>query len=93
MNQADFVEVFVLFVGSVYILAKIVIRDQFESDFPAFFLFFGLALYSFLQCLSTILIALDFHGNFEFGVYSGIITNLFWLVCIPWLKHLKSRLT
>ncbi len=93
INQADFIEVFSLFAGSVYILASIVIRDQFELDFRAFFVFFGLALYSFLQCLSTILIALNFHSNFEFGAYSAIITDLFWLVSIPWLKHLKSRLT
>jgi hypothetical protein len=93
INQADFVEVFSLFVGSIYVLAKIVIRDQFEMDFRAFFAFFGLALYSFLQCLATILIALDFHGNFEFGAYASVVADLFWLISIPWLKHLKSRLT
>jgi len=93
MNNFDFAAQVYIFIGSILAVAGIIIKDRFAKEVDAFFVFFGLIIYSFLQSLSTIMLAFDFVQNFDFAYYATLITLLFWLVSIPWVKRLKSRLT
>jgi len=93
MNAIDFAAQTILFLGSVAALSIIIIKDRFVHEISSFFVFFGLIIYSFLQSLSTIMLTFDFFQNFDFAYSATLITLLFWLVSIPWIKRLKSRLT
>ncbi len=93
MNNLDFAAQIVLFIGSVIAVTRIIMRDRFAAEMDAFFVLFGLIIYSFLHSLSTIMLAFDAIQNFDFAYYTTLITLLFWLVSIPWIKRLKSRLT
>lgn len=92
MNNIDFIEAIYLFIGSVFIMSRIINKDRFVENLEAFFVFFGLILYSFLQILSTIMLSFDFFRNFNFALFATLITMLFWLVSVPWIRRLKSRL-
>ena len=93
MNNYDFAGQIVLFLGSVLAIAIIIVKDRFAQEVDAFFVFFGLTIYSFLQSLSTIMLAFNFFANANFPYYTTLITLVFWLMSVPWIRRLKSRLT
>jgi len=93
MNNLDFVTQVYVIIGSIIAIVSIIRNDRFAKEPETLFVFFGLIIYSFLQCLSTIMLAFDFIQNFDFAYYATLITLLFWLASIPWIKRLKSRLT
>ena len=93
INAFDFGVQIYLFVGSVAAFVGTITKDRFAKEPETLFVFFGLIIYSFLQSLSTIMLAFDFIQNFDFAYYATLITLLFWLASIPWIKRLKSRLT
>ncbi len=93
MNTIDFLESIYLFTGSVYILVSIVVKNRFVQEFDAFLIFFGLVIYSFLHILSSGILAIDVVKYFDFALYATLITMLYWVVIIPWIRRLKSKLS
>jgi len=92
-NQFDFAEGIYLFIVSVYSLARIITKSHFQKNIEAFFVFFGVILYSFLHTMASSILALDFVEHFDFAYYATLATMLFWIIVIPWILHLKYKLT
>lgn len=93
MNAVDFISKIYVFAFSLFVMIYIIIKDRFARDFKAFFVFFGLILYSFLHIISTIALEWDFLGSLDFAFWATRITMLFWIASIPWIRHLQSKLT
>ncbi|TKJ38546.1 hypothetical protein CEE37_12330 [candidate division LCP-89 bacterium B3_LCP] len=93
MTRFDFIISIYLFIASVYILTRIIIKDSFTEDIEAFFVFFGLIIYSFLHLLAASILALGIVENFDYAFYATLITMLFWILVIPWIRYLKSKLS
>jgi hypothetical protein len=92
-NAFDFGECFYLLLASTWIVFRIIHEEGFERDLVAFFVFFGVILYSSLQIISTIIMAFDFSQNEDFSFIAVIITFLFWLLAVPWIHRLRYKLT
>lgn len=93
MNILDLIVNVYTFLVSAHVAASIVVRSSFAEDMVAFFVFFGLVVSSFLHCLATIMEAFDFVKYFDFSYCTLLTILVFWLVSVPWIHHLKSRLT
>jgi hypothetical protein len=93
MTRFDFAVCIYLFIVSVYVLARIIVRDSFKEDLEAFFIFSGLVLYSFLHLLAAGVLALGVVKNFDYAYYATLIAMLFWIVVIPWIRHLTHKLS
>lgn len=92
-NAFDFGECAFLLLAGSWIIGQLIRRDRFEQDLVALFTFFGLTLYAALQLLATIIMSFDFIQNADFSTYAVMVTFLFWLAAVPWIRHLQSKLT
>lgn len=93
MNQFDFAVGIYLFIVSVYTLTQIIVKGRFRQNLEAFFVFFGVILYSFLHTLASSILSLGVIEHFNFAYYATLVTMLFWILVIPWIRHLKYKLT
>ncbi|MCX6640313.1 MAG: hypothetical protein NTW14_07505 [bacterium] len=93
LNAFDFGEEVFLFLVALYVIIRIVRQDRFIAELEAFFVFLGLIIYSFLQCLSTIALAYNFFANLDFAYWATLLTFMFWTLSVPWMRHLKYKLT
>ncbi len=93
MNIVDFMAQVTLFIGAVTAILEIINKDLFPEKTETFFIAFGLIIFSFLHILSTSIMILDFVEYFDFSYYATLITLLYWIVIIPWIKRLKSKLS
>lgn len=93
MTRFDFTVCIYLFIVSVYVLARIIVKDSFKEDLVAFFIFSGLVLYSFLHLLAAGVLALGVVEHFNYAYYATLIAMLFWIVVIPWIRHLTHKLS
>ena len=91
MNRIDFIESIYIFIGSIYIVASINLRDRFFEELESFFVFFGLIIYSFLHVLSTSMLAFGVREYFDYTLYATLTAMFFWLISIPWIRHLKFK--
>jgi hypothetical protein len=91
MNTIDFIESCYIFIGAIYIIVSIIVKERFWEDLESFFVFFSLIIYSFSHLLSTSPLALDFVEGYAYTLYSTIIAMFFWSVSVPWIRHLRAK--
>ena len=89
----DFYENLAIFTGACYIVYTISKRDYFVEELEAFFIFFGVILYSFMHILATILLIFDISKNFVFASNATLLTFIYWMSIIPWIRRLRSEFT
>lgn len=83
----------VVFFIYIYLLFQIIREERFVENMDLFFIFFGFIIYNFLQSLSTIVDAFNWTKYANFAFYSTDIGFLFWTLSVPWMRHLRSKLT
>ena len=89
----DFYENLVIFTGASYIVYTICKKDLFVEELEAFFIFFGVILYSFMHILATILLIFDISKNFVFASNATLLTFIYWMSIIQWIRRLRSEFT
>ncbi|MFH1734678.1 MAG: hypothetical protein ABIE92_08205 [bacterium] len=93
INILNFIAQVTLFVGAIIALLEIFRKDLFPERTEMFFIAFGLIIYSFLHMLSTSIMILDYVRHYDFSYYSTLITLIYWIAIIPWIKRLKFKLS
>jgi len=93
LNRFDFCENLIIFSGSSYIVFKIIIKDKFTEEMEAFFIFFGIIIYSFLHILATILLIFNIAEFFIYASNATLLTFIYWMIIIPWIHRLRSEIT
>ena len=93
LNRFDFCENLIIFSGSSYIVFKIIIKDRFAEEIEAFFIYFGIIIYSFLHILATILLIFNIADNFIYASNATLLTFIYWMIIIPWIHRLRSEIT
>jgi len=93
MNVIDFTVHVYVFLGSLFIIGTIVVKEKFEEKLIDFFVFFGLLILSFLQIIATVPIAKDFFQYMDVGIIATLITVIFWIISVPWIIKLRCKLS
>jgi len=93
VNNFDFFVSIYLFFISLITIIRISITGEIQSELITYFVFLGFAIYSFLQILSSIILRYDFLSNYNFNHTAFLVSIIFWLISVPWYRHLKSKLT
>ncbi len=89
--EYDFYLQILTVVFCIYILGSIIILNRFFEEIIAFFVFFGILIYSVLQVLATIVISIDIFKHFNFAAYATLFLFIFWIISVPWIRYLKSK--
>jgi|GEM_PF-1558763 len=92
MNIFDLYCQIVIFSVSLIVIINIALKGTFFQNMEKFFVFFVLCLHSVLQVLLTIPTYIDIFTNFEITLYSLRLFFLLWIISIPCIHYLKSRL-
>lgn len=92
-NNFDFVVQIVTLCISLYVISRVIIKDLFVEKLIDFFVFTGLIIYSFLQIVATIMMKFGFSENFNFATIASFSTMIFWIISVPWILRLKSKLS
>ena len=74
MTNIDFIESILLFACSLFVVIWIIVKDLFAKNIDAFFVFFGLVIYSFLHILSNVPAVIDFMKLYYFAGIGEFIT-------------------
>jgi len=93
LNILDFIVQVIMFAGAIYGLVDIFRIEVSSENVEAFFIMLGLIIYSFLHILSTSILIVDFVEYFDFPYYVELITLIYWIAIIPWIKRLKFKLS
>jgi len=92
-NDHDFYAHIMIFSCALYIVISLGSALKFIARMESFFICFGIAVFSFLQILSTILLYFDFEKNYFYSSYTIFLLQFFWLVSVPWMRRLRYKLT
>ena len=87
----DFIGQILQFLGTVYIIGRLILNYRFFEEMEAFFIFFPFCIYSVLQVISTIVVYLNIFQFFDYSANALRFLFLFWIVSIPCLRRLKSK--
>ena len=92
-SNFDFVIQIYLLCISLYVISRIVIKDLFEEKIVDLFVYIGFVTYSFLQIAATIILNFGFSEHYDFAVTATLFTMFFWILSVPWILRLKSKLS